>query len=469
MSTKPATLAFHGAARTVTGSRYLLEHRGVRTVIDAGLFQGFKELRELNWREPPFPPHTVRRVLLTHAHIDHSGALPLLSRQGFSGEVYATRSTMKLARILLPDAAGIEEENARYAAKKGYSKHRPPKPMFTERDATEVLRRFEPVAWDTSLDLGDGLRARFLGAGHILGAASIELRLDSGGRERTVVMSGDIGRYGVLLHRDPEPRPDCDVLVCESTYGDRDHEPIEAVEEQFCSALRDTFDREGIVLVPAFAVGRTQQIALLLRRLILDGRVPAVPIHIDSPMAIETTEVYSSHLDDEHLDDDVFADGRGELFPRGVELHRSVEQSRQLNDLPGPRIIISASGMLTAGRVVHHLRRLIGNPRNLVLLVGYQAAGTRGRQLLEGQPRIRMFGEDYSVRCRCVAIHGLSAHGDRNELLRWIRSAETLPKQIYLTHGEPEAAFAFQQMLRKELGSAVEVEVPEMGEVVPVG
>jgi metallo-beta-lactamase family protein len=464
-----STLAFHGAARTVTGSRYLLEHRGVRTVVDAGLFQGFKELRELNWREPPFPPHTVRRVLLTHAHIDHSGALPLLARQGFFGEVFATRSTIKLARLLLLDAAEIEEEHARYAEKKGYSRHRPALPLFTVRDATEVLKKLEPVAWNTWLDLGDGLRARWLGAGHILGAASIELRLDRGGRETGLVMSGDIGRYGVPLHRDPEPRPDCDVLVCESTYGNRDHESMDAIEEQLCRALRETFDREGIVLVPAFAVGRAQQITLLLSRLFEAGRLPAVPVHIDSPMAIEATEIYSSHLDQEHVDEDVFADGRERLFPEGVELHRSVEQSKQLNDLPGPRVIISASGMLTAGRVLHHLRRIIGNPRHLVLLVGFQAPGTRGRQLLEGQPHIRMYGEDYAVRCRSVAVHGLSAHADRGELLRWIRSAPSLPEQIYLTHGEPESAFAFQQLLERELGVAVSVEVPEMGEAVTLG
>jgi metallo-beta-lactamase family protein len=223
------------------------------------------------------------------------------------------------------------------------------------------------------------------------------------------------------------------------------------------------------VLVPAFAVGRTQQITLLLRRLIAAGRVPDVPIHIDSPMAIETTEIYSAHMDGDHLDEDVFEDGSGELFPEGVNLHRSVEQSKQLNDLPGPRVIVSSSGMLTAGRVLHHLRRLIGNPRHLVLLVGYQAPGTRGRQLLEGQPHIRMFGEEFAVRCRSVAIHGLSAHADRNELLRWIRSAPTLPRKIYLTHGEPESAFAFQQLLRKELDAGIEVEVPEMGEVVALG
>jgi metallo-beta-lactamase family protein len=258
------------------------------------------------------------------------------------------------------------------------------------------------------------------------------------------------------------------VLVCESTYGNRDHESMAAIEEQFCATLLETFDRGGIVLVPAFAVGRAQQISLLLRQLFAAGRLPAVPVHIDSPMAIEATEIYSHHLDGEHLDDDVFSDGRATLFPEGVELHRSVEQSKQLNDLPGPRVIISASGMLTAGRVLHHLRRLIGNPRHLVLLVGFQAPGTRGRQLLEGQPRIRMYGEDYAVRCRSIAIHGLSAHGDRNELLRWMRAAETLPTQIYLTHGEPESAFAFQQMLRKELGTAVEIGVPEMGEVVEV-
>ena len=463
-----STLAFHGAARTVTGSRYLVEHRGVRTVVDAGLFQGFKELRERNWRPSPFPPQTVRRVLLTHAHLDHCGILPLLAKQGFSGSVFATRSTIRLTRLLLLDSAEIEEEHARYAAKKGYSKHDPPLPLFTVHDAKRILDRFEPVGWNEWLDLGDGLRTRFIGSGHILGSASLELRLEQNGRELGLVMSGDVGRYGVPLHRDPEPRSDCDVLVCESTYGNRDHESMPAIEDQLVRSLVETFDRGGIVLVPAFAVGRAQQLTLLLRQLIASGRLPSVPVHIDSPMAVDATEIYSRHLDGEHLDDDVYANGNEALFPEGVQLHRSADQSRALNGLEGPRIIISASGMLTAGRVLHHLRRLIGDPRHLVLLVGFQAPGTRGRLLLEGQPRVRMFGEDYAVRCRTVAIHGLSAHGDRRELLRWIRSAPTLPKKIYLTHGEPEAMFAFQQLLRDELGGGVAVEVPEMGEVVPL-
>lgn len=462
-------LSFHGAARTVTGSRYLLtvegDDRPSRTLVDAGLFQGFKELRELNWRPSPFDPKQIDRVLLTHAHIDHSGALPRLVREGLDCPIYCTSSTYELAQLLLPDSAKLHEEDAEYANRKGYSKHRPALPLYTVEDAKRALDLFETVELGKELELGDGLRARFHNAGHILGATSISLRLESqaGRPGGTIVWSGDVGRYGVPLHLDPDPIPACDVLICESTYGDRTHDST-ALEDQLLEPLLDTFERRGIVLIPAFAVGRSQLVTFVLRELMESGRLPEVPVHIDSPMAVDATSIYSRHLDEHHLDAEVFADGRGRLFPRKVSLHRSVAQSKKLNDASGPRIIVSASGMLTGGRVLHHLRRLVSDRRNLVILAGYQAAGTRGRKLLEGAPTIRMHGRDVPVRAEVMALHGLSAHADSDELVRWLRSGEASPRRVFFTHGEPEAAYTFARRVRRELGWRTSV--PDLDDVV---
>ena len=461
-----STLSFFGAARTVTGSRYLLSTEGRQTGIDAGLFQGLRELRKLNWREPPYDPWKIDQILLTHAHIDHSGFLPRLVRNGYKGPIYCTGSTRELAQLLLPDSAEIQEEHARYANKKGYSKHKPALPLYTVKDAKAALKQFETVGYDQWLELGPGLRARYRGAGHILGSASIEIEIEErSGDGGTLVFSGDIGRYDMPLHLDPLPMPSCDVLVCESTYGNRDHETTVSLDEQLREPLSDTFERGGTVLIPAFAVGRAQLITLILRRLMKSGKLQEVPVHIDSPMAVDATGIYSRHLDEHHLDADVFADGRSHLFPDNVELCKSVTQSKSLNDKSGPRVIVSASGMLSAGRVLHHLKRLVGDRRNLVVLAGYQAPGTRGRRLLEGQPRIRIHGIDVRVRAECVSLHGLSAHADRGELMRWIRAGgEGLPRQVFLTHGEPEAAFSFARDLRRELG--LTVDVPELDEEV---
>lgn len=459
------TLGFHGAARTVTGSRYLLTTGGKQTVVDCGLFQGYKALRELNWRDPPFPPHKVDRVLLTHAHIDHIGALPLFVKRGFQGPIYCNRSTRDLARLLLLDSAKIHEEDARYANKKGFSKHKPALPLYTVADAKKALKQFHKVKHDQWLDLGKGVRARYHGAGHILGSCFIEVRVPSGGqkgKEGTIVFSGDIGRYSMPLHLDPEPRPACDVLICESTYGNRTHRSVDSIDEQLLEPVLHTIERKGTVLIPAFAVGRTQQITLILRNLMKSGRLPEVPMHIDSPMAVDATRIYSEHLDEHHLDEEVFEDGRTTLFPDSVDLARSTDQSKRLNQLSGPRIIISASGMLSGGRVLHHVKRLAGDRKNLILLAGYQAPGTRGRDLLEGKPSIRIHGQQISVRAESTSIHGLSAHGDCKELMRWVKSGSGKLRKVYLTHGEPEAAFAFAHDLRREL--QVSVRVPELDE-----
>jgi metallo-beta-lactamase family protein len=459
------TLGFHGAARTVTGSKYLVSRGTGRLLIDAGLFQGLKALRKLNWEDPPFHAHQLDRILLTHTHIDHIGYLPRLVRHGFEGPVLATAPTVELARLLLRDSARIQEDDAEYANRKGYSSHKPALPLYTVENAKAAIELLEPVEYGTWYPVGKGMEARYQGAGHILGSASIELKVDGTRGEKTILFSGDIGRYDSPLHPDPEPRPGCDFLIMESTYGNRDHDST-SIGDQLSDAMSETFSRQGTVLIPAFAVGRSQQMALVLGRLMRDGRIPDVPIHIDSPMAVDATRIYGRHLNEDFVDEDLVENGRQRLFPRSVELHRSVADSKRLNSKSGPRVIISASGMLVGGRVLHHLKHLLPSRRNLVVMAGYQAAGTRGRRLLEGEPTLRVHGMDVKVQADCVSLHGLSGHGDRRELLRWMDSGEKAPEHVYMTHGEPEAAMALAGRIRRELGWSASL--PHLGDEVEI-
>jgi len=454
-------LSFHGGAGTVTGSRFLVETGKTRLLVDAGLFQGLKKLREMNWAELRFDPASLDCILLTHAHIDHSGFLPRLTRQRFRGPVRTTHASLDLSRLLLMDAAKIQEEDAEFANRKGFSKHRPALPLYTSDDAERAISLIEPLSYGDWIEPAAGVRASFRNAGHILGAAMIEVRLRTGASELSIVFSGDVGRYGVPLHSDPDPLPECDVLVMEATYGDRDHDP-RAMGEQIRDAVLTAIDRRGTVLIPSFAVGRAQLVTLLLRQLIHGGELPEIPIHIDSPMAVDATKIYSQHVRDLSLDSADEENGFARLVPRNIQFHRSVEDSKRLNQLPGPRIIISASGMLTSGRVLHHLKRLLPDERNLILLVGYQAAGTRGRAMMDGARTVRVHGEDVPVRARFIPIGGLSAHADRGELLRWVRSQPKPPRTIFVTHAEENASSAFARLLTSEIGSRT-IE-PELGQ-----
>lgn len=445
-------LGFHGAAGTVTGSRHLLSTDATRVLVDAGMFQGLKELREMNWRRPAFRPDQIDHVILTHTHIDHSGYLPRLVRDGFRGPVHCTPATQELARLLLLDAARLQEEDADYANRKGFSKHTPALPLFTSEDAEAALGRLVPSDYGAWIDLGDGMRARFHNAGHILGSALVELLVERDGRARTLLFSGDVGGYDMPLHLDPVPPPACDVLVVESTYGDRRHDRT-PLQEQMRAPLLETLARRGTVLIPAFAVGRAQQVTLLLGDMMKAGALPQVPIHLDSPMAVDATRIYAGHLRDRNLDEGLVQGAASRLCPPGMRFHRSVQESKALNELPGPRIIISASGMLTGGRVLHHLRRLLPDERNLIMLVGYQAAGTRGRALLDGAPTLKMHGEQVAVQAHFMVLHGLSGHGDSDELVRWMLSGRSKPRAVFVTHGEPEAAAALARRIRKELGA----------------
>ncbi len=458
----PVSISFHGAARTVTGSKHLLDAAGSRVLLDAGLFQGLKELRLLNWRKPPFDPRSIDRVVLSHTHIDHVGWLPRLVKAGMRCPVHLTPAAFELAELMLLDSAKLQEEDARYANRKKFSKHDPAKPLYTTRDAKAALklRRKERYARWFDLDRKGRIRAQFHNAGHLLGSSFVQLEIARDGKSPLrVVYSGDIGRYDLLLHPDPRPLPRCDVLICESTYGDRRHSR-RTFEQQAGPALRKTLRAGGTVLVPAFAVGRSQQVTLILRTLMREQKIPEVPIHIDSPMAVNATRIYSRFLDRKNVDPDVFEDGRLRLFPKNVHLHRKVHESKALNDARGPRIIISSSGMLTGGRVLHHLRRLAPRPENLLMLIGYQAAGTRGRDLLEGSDTVKVHGSHVPVRAKVLSIEGLSGHADREELLRWIGTAPEPPRRVFLVHGEADASRSLAKAIRKRFGS--ECERPEL-------
>jgi metallo-beta-lactamase family protein len=455
------SIAFHGGAGTVTGSRFLVESEGQGVLVDCGQFQGLKALRLLNWAAPPFDARKLEAVLLTHAHIDHSGYLPRLFREGFRGHIYATPATIELAGVLLLDAARLQEEDADFARRKGFSKHNPPQPLFTTEDAEAVLRRMRPIPFDEWRGIGN-MRARYHVAGHILGSACIELACADGeGGETTLLFSGDLGRYAMPLHPDPAPMPACDTLILEATYGDREHEST-PLEDQLVSALRRPLERRATVLIPSFAVARAQLIVLIVARLIAAGRLPRVPIHIDSPMAVDVTRIYERYADRRNLDPDIH-------LPRGVAVtyHRSVEESKRLNEAPGPRIIVSSSGMLTGGRVLHHVQRLAGDPGNVILLAGFQAEGTRGRALLDGKRVLRIHGGDIGVRAQVVSIDGFSAHADREGILQWIGSGESRPASAFLVHGEPEALAALAKEIEGEEIATVIPRLHERFEYVP--
>ncbi|GJM45137.1 MAG: MBL fold hydrolase [Gemmatimonadota bacterium] len=454
-------LSFHGAAGTVTGSRYLLEHGKRKILIDCGMFQGRKELRLRNWNQPSFAPGDVDMVLLTHAHLDHCGWLPRLAKLGFQGVVLATEPSAELARIVLADAAKIQEEDARYANKKGHTRHHPALPLFDSDDAEEVMKRFRAVSPTSWEDLGDGLRARWLDSGHLLGASSIEIEAQDNGTTRRLLFSGDIGRYDFPLHVDPSPRPESDLLVIESTYGGRQHKPM--LEEMY-DPVAEALGAGGVVMIPAFALGRSQLIALMLLRRMDSGALPKVPIHLDSPMAIRATQVYYEHLDKRWVDEDV-ACCEADFLDR-VTMHSSAEESKKLNGIRGPRVIIAGSGMMTGGRILHHVRQQADKRENLILLVGYQADGTRGRRLLNREKFIRFHGKNVPIRCQVSVLNGLSGHADEGELLRWYQSNPRAPAATYVTHGEPKAADALADVLRK--AGAPAVMVPTLGERVSI-
>jgi metallo-beta-lactamase family protein len=456
-------LAFLGAAGTVTGSKLLLQAGDDQLLVDCGLFQGLKELRLRNWAEPPFDPGRLRWVLLTHAHIDHSGWLPRLSRHGFRGQVLCTPPTLELASVMLRDSAHLQEEDARFYNESGHTKHRPALPLYELRDVERLLPRFRVHDYGATVELSPRLRVRFRDAGHLLGSAMIDVWVQDGDRNLHVLFSGDVGRYDAPLVPDPTPPGEPDYLVIESTYGDRDHPagaPIAALQP----VLERMLQRRAILLVPAFAVGRAQQILYLVRRLQRDGQLPEFPIHIDSPMAVDATLIYRKHMQRHGLAPEEMDELDLLLAGPNVHLARTVQDSKRLNHLEGPALLLSSSGMLAGGRVLHHLARLLPERRHLVALVGYQAAGTRGRALQEGARSLRIHGHDVPVHAEIVDLGHLSGHADRGELERWLAAMQRGPRRAFVTHGEPQAAAALAAALRQRRGwDAV---VPELGQVV---
>ena len=460
-------IGFHGAARTVTGSKYLLTLDHYRLLVDCGLFQGGFEMHQRNWRPTPFRPDSVDDVLFTHAHIDHTGYFPRFAADGFTGRALATPPTKALLGVLLPDSGGLQEEEARFANKKGFSRHQPARPLYTEDDANRSLQLLQRLEFDTETPLDRGLKAKLHRAGHILGAAFAEIRYRGKGSDwKTVVFSGDMGRRGVPILLDPSPLPACDVLVCESTYGDRLHEKTDP-KEQLRRELEEAFRRGGFTVIPAFAVGRTQEILYHLFELFEEGRLPKVPVFVDSPMANSVVELYCRFGSEHDMEMQALEDNVGSpLLTPYFTIVRKREDSKKLNDHPGPGIVISASGMATGGRVLHHLYHRLRDARNTVLIVGYQADGSLGRQLLEGETEVSVLGEAVTVKAAIRQIPALSAHADADELIAWMKTAPAPPKTVFLTHGEPAAQDAFAARIRSELGW--NVQVPEPDDVVEV-
>lgn len=449
-------LSFLGAAGTVTGSKYLIETDGTRVLVDCGLYQGVKSLRNHNWRTDDLAPSSIDAVLLTHAHIDHSGLLPALVRDGFTGPIYATRSTFALCQILLPDAARIQEEDASYANRKGFTRHHPALPLYTQADADKSLQQMRTVPFAQERDIGD-LRFRMQRAGHILGAASISI--EHGGQ--SILFSGDLGRTDDLLMLPPAPPGSPDFVVVESTYGDRIHPPEDPVET-LAGVLRETLTRRGILLIPSFAVGRTQTLLYCLHEIFRRELAPTVPVYLNSPMATSVTELFRSTPGDHRLPADQCED-----VCRIARFVRSVDESRELAERRDPMVIISASGMATGGRVLHHLKSLAPDPRNTILLPGFQAAGTRGDALARGAETIKLHGIRVPVRAQIRQLDMFSAHADQTGLLAWLAECRRPPKQVFVTHGEPVAADTLRQLTEERLGFPAWA--PELGESIELG
>jgi metallo-beta-lactamase family protein len=435
-------LSFYGAAGTVTGSRYLLEADRQRILIDCGLFQGYKQLRLRNWAPLPFAARDIQAVLLTHAHIDHSGFLPVLTREGFRGPIYCSEGTLALCKILLPDSAHLQEDDARFANRHGISKHKPALPLYTQEDAQACLRQFQPVPIDRPLALGKRTTVTFGHAGHLLGACFV--RVEHAGL--SVAFSGDLGRPDDPILNPPDVPAASDYLVCESTYGDRVHPNIDPeVELEHC--LAPALARNAVIVVPAFAVGRAQVLSLQIARLKRKGRLPDVPVYLDSPMAIDASALYRRFNQEHRLS---AADCN--LMYHGASFINTPEQSKSLDQRTGPMIIISASGMATGGRVIHHLKKFLGDERNLVLLAGFQAPGTRGGSLAAGAATVRIHGQDFPVRAQVRQLQASSSHADSNQILAWLRQLPTPPRRIFITHGEPGPSDALRQRIERELG-----------------
>ncbi len=449
-------LAFLGAAGTVTGSKTLVTHDDKQLLVDCGLFQGYKNLRSMNWEDFPFDLKLLDAVVLTHAHLDHSGALPLLVKRGFTDPVFATPSTIDVCGVLLPDSGRLQEEDAEYANRRQRSKHTPALPLYTEEDANRALRQLRPLPFEEPSDSIAGMRLRLRPAGHILGASSVELTAG----DTTVLFSGDLGRPDDAIMRAPVPIERADHIVAESTYGDRLHDASNA-ELLLGQVIQRTAARGGIVVIPAFAVGRAQSLLYAIYRLKQRSEIPELPIYLNSPMAIDMTDIYHRHRAEHRLSAEECA-GMIEV----ATMVRTTEASRALVARRQPAVIVSASGMATGGRVLHHLKALAPESRNAIVFAGFQAGGTRGARIVAGERSIRIHGEDVAVNAEVISLPGMSAHADAQQIVQWLKTAPKPPRGIYLNHGEPAPADALRQRIERELGWSATV--PRLGQSVEI-
>lgn len=441
-------VSFFGAAGTVTGSRFLLQEDGRKILVDCGLFQGPREWKQKNWDEFPITPSSIDAVILTHAHIDHAGYLPRLIQMGFRGPVYCTPATAELLTLVLPDSGHLQEEDASFANKKGYAHHSPALPLYTEEQARETLNYIRQVDFYKQLPITPDLSFSFLRAGHILGSAMVEFKYKS----KVVVFSGDVGRPSQFITRKPDDLKNLDYLVLESTYGNRLHQKVD-VKQYLAEIIKKTAARGGVLMVPAFAVGRTQELLYLLRLLEEEERVPQIPVYIDSPMAILAIPIYNRHQIDFSQDLKTLTKKDNTPFvTEHIHVLKSVQESMSLNNINHPAIIVSSSGMATGGRILHHLKRRIGESRNTVLFIGFQAEGTKGRFLVEGAKEIKIHGKNYAVHARIEYMDALSCHADYQEQLDWLTTIEKRPQSLFLVHGETSASASLAEKIRDRFG-----------------
>ena len=464
-----ASITFMGATGTVTGSRYLLEAEGKKYLVDCGLFQGLKEIRQRNWEPFPIPPNEIDRVLLTHAHVDHCGYLPRIVQQGFKGPVHCTWPTADICSLVLRDSAHLQEEDARYANKKGFSKHKPALPLYTVQDAEDAISLFKPVNYGQDLFFSDTMRIKFKDAGHILGSSFIDVKLMQADKPTRILFSGDIGSPDRPILRDPAQVFEVDYLVLESTYGDRTHgHGDEERRTELARVINESIKRGGILIIPSFAVERSQELLYYIRELEDQKRIPVTPVYLDSPMAVSATEVFEKWK----LVYDMEArmkelDGKHIMQTKMLHVVRDAEESKLLHNVKGPAIFISASGMLEGGRILHHLEHRLPFAENTVLFVGYQAEGTRGRSILNGSPTVKIHGQQVPIKAKIENITGFSGHADYKEILAWLMGFNRPPIKTFIVHGEPEASKSMAEKIRATLGW--QVEIPEFMQTVNLG